>query len=402
MKAQIVLACVALLAFGLLSLAEAPVLPQGIIPVPEEPSIVVAIKADQTTYAPGDPLKLTFTLSRDAYVYLYNLTADGKVKLIVPNRFLQDPWFPAGTHTLPTRGWVLRVTEPEGIEYLQLVASAEALPFYQAKAFETDAFLMYVNPAAFAAQITALLPGTWGTAWTFYRVHRPRATLSVITAPSGASVWVGGVYLGRTPLSAVISPGRVRVRVEKEGYEARSLDLSVADGEELTLSLTLAAARPSLWGPVPSPSWAGESPPLGVGLAVGITSLSIAVDFWGERLGLGVSLRPAPPRPDLTQPGPGGWYPWGPEIEGYFAGWLSLGPGGGLLLAGLSVQEMAWIPAWSPGATLAPLLDIEPETRAQVRLTWGIGLGVSGAGWRAYLLWHCRRNIVVGLTLGPW
>ncbi len=322
MKAQIVLACVALLAFGLLSLAEAPVLPQGIIPVPEEPSIVVALKADQTTYAPGDPLKLTFTLSRDAYVYLYNLTADGKVKLVVPNRFLQDPWFPAGTHTLPTRGWVLRATEPEGIEYLQLVASAEALPFYQAKTFETDAFLMYVNPAAFAAQITALLPGTWGTAWTFYRVHRPRATLSVITAPSGASVWVGGVYLGRTPLSAVISPGRVRVRVEKEGYEVRSLDLSVADGEELTLSLTLAAARPSTWGTVSSPSWAGEGefPPLGVGLAVGITSLSIAVDFWGERLGLGVSLRPAPPRPDLTQPGPGGWHPWGPEIEGYLAG----------------------------------------------------------------------------------
>ncbi len=383
---------------------ETPVVPQGIIPVPVEPGIVVSLSTDRATYAPGDAMKLTFTLSRDAHVYLYNLTADGKVKLLVPNRFLQDPRFPAGKHTLPTTGWILRVTEPEGIEHLQLVATEHPLSFYEAKAFEREAFLLFADPAGFATQLQTLLVGRWGTAWTRFRVHRPRATLAVTTSPGGAAVWVGGTYLGTSPLSAVISPGRVRVRVEKEGYETRSLDLTVGDGEEVSLVVTLSRARPSLWPPVPPspPSMEGELPALGVGLAVGITSLSIAADLWVEWLGLGVSLRPGPPLPDLSLPGPGGWYPWGPEIEGYFAGWLSLGPVGGLVLAGLSVQEMAWIPAWSPSAALVPMLEIEPETRAEVRFTWGVGLGVNGAGWRAYLLWHCRRNVVLGLTLGPW
>jgi len=393
---------VALVALGLPSLGEAPVLPQGIIPVPEEPPIVVSIKADKTTYAPGDALTLTFTLSRDAYVYLYNLTPDGKVKLLVPNRFLQDPWFPAGAHTLPTRGWVLRVTEPEGIEYLQLVASAKALSFYEANAFEADAFLMYANPVSFVSQVTALLPGMWGTAWTSYRVHRPRATLSVITSPSGASVWVGGAYLGRTPLSAAIAPGKVRVRVEKEGYEARSLDLSVADGEELTLSLTLAAARPSLWAPGPRPLWAvaGELPPLGVGLAFGIDSL--AAELWLDVVGLGCAFRPGPSSPELTLPGPGGFVPVGPEVEGYLAMWLPLGRVGIVLVGGLSFQEMAWMPAWSPSTAVRPLVEVEPETELEVELAVGAGLGVRGSGWRAYLVWHCRRSIVLGFTLGAW
>lgn len=392
----LLLCCVLALGQG-----EAPVLPTGIVPVPVEPGIVVTLRTDRAVYAPGDSLKLTFTLSHGAYVYLYNLTADGRVKLLVPNRFLQDPRFPAGEHALPTRGWVLRVTEPEGVEYLQLVATERPLAFYEAKAFEEEAFLLFADPAAFATRLQAMLAGRWGTAWTRFRVHQPRATLAVNTSPSGAAVWVGGRYVGTSPVSTVVAPGRVRVLVEKEGHETRSLDLTLGDREEVTLAVTLSRARPALWPPaVPLPRPATEPlPSLGVGLAVGLDSL--AGDLWLGGLGFGGSFRPAPPRPDLTLPGPGGWVPWGPEVEVYLAGWLPLARAGGFVLAGLSAQEMAWVPAWAPAAALLPMVDVEPETATEVRLTWGVGLGASGDGWRAYVLWHSRRALVVGFTVIP-
>ncbi len=390
------------LAVGVLSLGQggAPVLPQGLIPVPAEPGIVVSLQTDKATYVPGEALRLTFTLSREAHVYLYNLTSDGKVKLLVPNRFLPEPRFPAGKHTLPTPGWVLRVTEPEGIEHLQLLATDRPLSFYEAKEFEKTAFLSFADPAAFARRLLGSVGETWGAAWTRFRVHRPKATLAVTTAPPGAGVWVGGIYVGTSPLSTVIAPGRVRVRVEKEGYEAKAVDLTVADGEEVSLAVVLSRARPVPWAPPARPA-DGELPPLGVGLAAGLTSVSLAADLWFLGLGFGVSFRPAPPFPDPAAPGLGGWFPWSPEVEGYLALWLPLGRAGVVGLLGLSFQEMAWVPSWTPSGALVPLLEVEPETRTEVRLTGGIGFGVAGSGWRAYLLAHSRRGLVLGLTLTP-
>ncbi|MFH1609797.1 MAG: DUF4384 domain-containing protein, partial [Candidatus Bipolaricaulota bacterium] len=388
---------------GVLGLAQGgePVLPKGIIPVPAEPGIVVTLKADKATYAPGDKLQLAFTLSRDAHVYLYNLTADGKIELLVPNRFLQDPRFAAGNHALPTKGWVLRVTEPEGIEYLQLVATEGPLSFYEAKAFEKEAFLLFADPAAFAARIQGVLAGSWGTAWARFRVHQPTAALTVNTSPAGASVWADGSYLGTSPVVAVVAPGKLKVRVEKEGYETRSLDLTLGDGEEVTLAVTLSRARPSLWPPtVPTPrAPAGPPPPIGFGLAVGLDSL--AGDLWVGGLGFGLSLRMPPPRPDLTLPGPGGLVPWGPEVEFYLGGWVQGKAVGLLLLAGFSCQEMAWIPAWTPLGAVVPMVDVEPETETKFRFTWGVGLGASGSGWRAYLAWHSRRGPILGFTVTP-
>lgn len=375
-------------------------LPTGVIPVPAEPGIVVTLKADKATYAPGDALELVFTLSHEAYVYLYNLTADGRVKLLVPNRFLQDPRFPAGNHTLPTKGWVLRVTEPEGIEYLQLVATDQPLSFYEAEAFEKEAFLLFADPAAFAQRLKDLLVGSWGTAWTRFRVYQPKAALTVNTSPAGASVWADGRYLGTSPFSAVVAPGRLKIRVEKEGYETWSLDLTVGDGEEVTLAVTLSRARPSLWPPTTPAPQPGPTIPGRLGITLGVGSPG--VELWLGNIGFGISATSPPPRPDLTVPGPGGWFPWGPEVEAYLAGWLQGKALGLVVLGGVSAQEMAWIPAWMPAGALLPMVDVEPETSTEVRFTWGVGLGASGDGWRVYLAWHSRRGLVLGFAFGPW
>ncbi|QAA76236.1 MAG: hypothetical protein BIP78_0470 [Candidatus Bipolaricaulis sibiricus] len=390
-----------LLAAGGLAAEEAkPVLPAGLIPTPDKPGIVLSLKTDKGVYAPGEALRLTFTLPRPAYVYVYNLTSAGRVQLIVPNRFLQDSFFPAGTHTLPTRGWVLRLTEPEGVEYLQLVASETPLSFYEAKGFEKDAFLVFTQPAAFAGTIQGLLGGNWGAVWTAYRVYKPKAYVSVTTVPPGAAVSVDGQAVGLSPVSTVVSPGRIRVQASRAGYETRSVQLTVTDGEEVHLSLTLSPSRPA-WPPLrPTLPPSGGAPQIDVDASVGVAvgADSIALDLWVAGLGFGASVRPAPPRPDLTQPGPGGEYPWGPEVEAYLALWVPFGRGGALLLGGLSAQDMAWIPAWSPAA-VRPQVVVEPEVWSQYRVTFGVGIGIVGDGWRGHVLWHNRRGPVLGFVL---
>lgn len=388
---------------------KAPVVPAGLIPTPERPGIVLSLKTDKGSYAPGEALKVTFTLPRPAHVYLYNLRADGKVQLLVPNRFLQETYFPAGTHTLPTRGWVLRVTEPEGVEYLQLLASDKPLSFYDAKAFERDAFLLFAQPVQFAATLRGLLGETWGAAWTSYRVHKPKAHLTVVTTPPGALVTVGGRAVGTTPVSTVVAPGRHRVEISLAGYESRSVNLTAADGEEIQLQVSLTPARsprPTRPTPAPSdrplapvePTLPGGEPPgvtLGVGFAAGLDSL--ALEFWLGGIGLGVSARPAPPRPDPASPGPGGEFPTGPEIEGYLSFWVPLGRVGPVFLLGLSGQEVAWFPGWAPTA-VTPQVVVEPETWMKPRATFGIGLGLSGNGWRVQVLLHNRRGAVLGFV----
>ncbi len=393
----------ALLAFvlgaGMLAAEEAkPVVPAGLIPTPDKPGIVLSLRTDKAVYAPGETLKLTFTLPRPAHVYLYNLTSAGKVQFIVPNRFLQDTYFPAGTHTLPTRGWVLRVTEPEGVEYLQLVASEAPISFYEAKAFEKDAFLVFAQPAALAGTIQGLLGGNWGAVWAAYRVYWPKAYVSVTTVPPGATVSVDGKTVGTSPVSTVVSPGRIRVQASRAGYETRSVQLTVTDGEEVHLSLTLSPSRPPLRPSLPPPArWPEIDVEASVGLAVGVDS--VALDLWVAGLGFGASVRPGPPRPDLTLPGPGGEYPWGPELEAYLALWVPFGRVGAVVLGGISAQDMAWIPAWSPPAAVQPQVVVEPEVWSQYRVTFGAGLGIASEGWRGHLLWHNRRGLVLGFVL---
>lgn len=374
----------------------APVVPAGLIPTPERPGIVLSLRTDRGSYAPGETLKVTFTLPRPAHVYLYNLTTGGKVQLLVPNRFLQETHFPAGTHTLPTRGWVLRVTEPEGVEYLQLLATDKPLSFYDAKAFERDAFLVFSQPAQFAEMLRGLLGETWGGAWTSYRVYRPKARLTVLTTPPGAVVTAGGRVLGTAPVSAEISPGRSTVEISLPGYETRVLSLTAADGEDIELRVTLVPARTPSPGLPWDPGGTG-GPPVGVGLAAGRASL--ALELWVSRVGIGLAFSPAPPRPDPTLPGPGGEYPWGPEVEGYFSLWIPVGRAGPVVLLGLSGQEVAWLPGWAPTA-VAPQVAVEPETSLKPRVTFGIGLGLSAEGWRVQFLWHNRRGFVLGFVLG--
>ena len=362
--------------------------PLGIIPQPAEPEIRVTLSLDKEVYAPGEYLRLRFTLSREAYVYLYDVRPDGKVTLLVPNRFLQEPRFPAGEHVLPQAGWRLRVTEPEGREYMEIIATDRPLTFYEAKEFEQHPFLSFTDPAAFARKLQELLVGAWGAAWTGFLVHRPRATLRIDTDPPGALVWADGALLGTTPLTAEVTPGVISLRLEKLGYVGKGLSLTLADGDELELTVTLEEAPLFLREAMVLEGW-------GLGISLGLNSLG--VELWGEGLGLGLALRPAGEAPS-SGPGPGGWFPLGQEFELYVIGKLSFdGSELGLVgLVGIAVQEWAWYPPWYLQGLL-PLVEVEPETQVRTWPAFGLGLSLQRKAVGAYILWHFRRGLLLGM-----
>ncbi len=392
MKAKRMLVLLLAIVCGGVALADAP-LPKGLIPVPEEPQIQVSLRTSRTSYEPGGYLQMTFALNREAYVYVYNVTSAGKVQLLVPNVFLQEPHFPAGEHTLPKEGWRLRVTEPEGWEYLQIVATPVPLDFYEAKAFEERPFLEFADPEAFATRLKGLVGDTWGTAWAMYRVHVPRALVRVFSQPSGAEVIADGVRLGTTPLETTVRAGRTTVELRKPGYESKRVSLNLVDGEEADVVARLTPERPR------PPARVEVDLSLGLGFALGLSSLGL--ELWAPAVGAGVAAHLPPERPDLGAPGPGGTYPWGPEVELYLGGWVGVGDRAGLvLLGGLAVQEVVDLPPWDPQA-VRPAVVIEPDTRMVSYPAFGLGLGIAGDNLRGYLAWHNRRGIVLAATFMP-
>ncbi len=381
------------------------VVPTGLIPVPEEPEIAVELHTSRSTYAPGDYLEIKFSLSHDAYVYLYNVTSAGEVKLLVPNRFLQDPKFAAGEYTLPKEGWRLRVTEPEGTEYLQLVATSEPLGFYDAEAFTEQPFLEFAEPKAFADKLQELVGEPWGTAWRAFSVYRPRAVLRVDSVPPGAEVWVGGQRIGTTPFVGTVDAGRTTVEVRRDGYRTTRRTVDLADGDEAHLAMRLEIAPP----PTPPAFRPDVDVPVGVGFTLGVDpakpgmdGFSLGFEFWTEVLGLGFAIGWPPDRPDVEAPGDGGIFPWSPVFEFYGGGWLSLNDQLGVMLtAGLALQEMVELPPWTPQGVY-PAVVIEPETYWEVWPTFGAALGLSDEGWRLHAGWNTERGFTIGLTLTTW
>ncbi len=380
------------------------VLPMGLVPVPDDPGITVHLETPRVSYLPGELLEVKFSLSCQAYVYLYNVTSAGKVQLLVPNRFLQEPEFPAGEHRLPKEGWTLRLPDREGTEYLQLIATAAPLDFYEAERFKEQPFLEFADPEAFAGKLGELVGDVWGTAWAALEVYQPRATLRVDSRPSGAAVWVDGRKAGTTPLLDTVHAGITSVEVRLAGHETVRRRLDLEDGEEAHLVVELPPAQPPLRLPV----GAEDGVSVGLGFVGGVDplaqtpeGLSIGCEVWGEMLGLGMAVSWPPERPEVGAPGPGGEFPWGPKMEGYATGWLALRRDLGLLLTvGLAFQEMVDLPEWDPYAVY-PAVEIEPNTYWKVLPTFGAAVGVPVDGLRLYLGWNTSRGVTIGVTFIP-
>lgn len=106
--------------------------PQAIIiGPPPSPPFAGKIWVDQSAYREGDSIRIYFSVSRDAYVYIIDLDTTGTTRLLLPNGYQPSNFMRAGTHSIPDGGYSLQVSGPPGTEYVQLIASSKPVPYLE-------------------------------------------------------------------------------------------------------------------------------------------------------------------------------------------------------------------------------------------------------------------------------
>lgn len=434
-------------------------IPQVVILPPAEGELDVQIWTDFRLYTPGEPLRIHLRLSRDAYVYVYNVNPAGRVRLLFPNAFSPNPFLKAGEHVLPEGpDYSFVVEKLYGVETLQALALLKPLPLLEelsAQGLEEVPFpQLQGNAEELKPRVEKLIritvePDEWAADWIQFVVGPAVAHLRVTTDPPGARVLLNGKEMGTTPLTLDLEPGQFILVLRKEGYRPwlKSVQLGNGSFREFSVALEPEAALqppppPPTEGagaveppphPRPQPEPEGEEelgPPLrlldfafglNAGLNVeGVLSLGAELGLLrGLILGGSVSFTADEDIPEYFDLGaPAEFedeevYNWGPETEAYLKLSLPLGETGlyAQLAGGIAVQERVHIavpggvvivPGLFAAATGAPLVEILPngyrETVSYLTVYGGIALALSEEGVLG-VGYHTRRGWVVGLLL---
>jgi len=172
--APIVILVVTLAAAAVLANGEGTPSPLGITPGPIPSTLTVSVWTDKTTYALGETVRVYFSVSQQAYVYLYDQQPDGVVRLVFPNAYSQANFVGAGTHSLPDAAYQFTVTPPTGTERLQIFASLAPLalvPNAYGEPFPEVATNPDAARGAIQPHILGIVPTpTWTTAWTSFLI----------------------------------------------------------------------------------------------------------------------------------------------------------------------------------------------------------------------------------------
>jgi hypothetical protein len=187
-------------------------------------------KGEGSVYHPGDDMKIYFEASRDCYLVIYNIDTRGYVHLLYPVDS-KDDFFVEGqrVYRIPDRfdDYGLTVDGPEGMEYLQAVASFEQpdLPNFPGEyeyegevyAYRLDEedpfeFMSDVNgeiaPSDYASDVCVFSVEYEHPRWYYHPdvvyVDRPVDLYwggVYLDYPWGVEVWIDGVYYGITPIT---------------------------------------------------------------------------------------------------------------------------------------------------------------------------------------------------------
>jgi hypothetical protein len=153
-------------------------------PVPSDLQVTLELdrRGSNPIYRPGEPIRLTLSTNRDAYVYLFSIQADGRTHLILPNPFSGgEEFLRAGeVRTFPPPGASYRLTiaPPFGQAQVLAVASPRPLNFQEIVAFEESGSFARVqvegsrlgDAIARAILVEKIPAREWATTTRFYRV----------------------------------------------------------------------------------------------------------------------------------------------------------------------------------------------------------------------------------------
>ncbi len=204
-----------------------------------------------TTYAPGERIKISFQVSRDSFVTLYNYDTEGRVKIIFPNQYSPHNFVRTGQiHSV--EGLIDPHTRP-GIEYVQGFATTRPILLSNrekdliSKEFMPEVSKDFKNFTKIIKGIIIPLPPTSWTSsnilsYTVRSITPPTSygRIVVTSKPQGAKVYLDNVYRGMTPLSLDrVTADQHQIKLVMAGYQDWSSYVSVSPSRTTTVSADL-------------------------------------------------------------------------------------------------------------------------------------------------------------------
>lgn len=223
------------------SLAAPVISAQSIIVNPKKPTLQVQVSLDKPSsgsniaqYRIGDSIRISAKVNRDAYVYLFNVNAAGKVHQILPNQIGGNNYVRAGnTVSFPatTDQFTFDIAGPVGLNKVLALASSTKLDLSSLSKFQSSqAQFATVKPKgqerlaqALSIVVNPVPQTSWVTSTALFtvvpKVPVRKGHLFVGTNAPNSTVILNGRNLGnanRTFLN--IAPGKYPIRVRAKGF----------------------------------------------------------------------------------------------------------------------------------------------------------------------------------------
>ncbi|MFC2079602.1 DUF4384 domain-containing protein, partial [Candidatus Bipolaricaulota bacterium] len=116
-------------AFAVASPVVAQTFPLGLLPASPDSSepLDAYVWTMESRFEVGDPVEIHLAVSREAFVYLFDLQPDGLVRMLFPNAYSLNNYLSTST-IIPDGNYELIALPPIGIEELLVFASTHPLP----------------------------------------------------------------------------------------------------------------------------------------------------------------------------------------------------------------------------------------------------------------------------------
>jgi len=131
---------------------------QAVVSAAPRPDLNAELSLPKSVYQVDETIVITITLNRAATVYLCDVSPDGTVLLLYPNKVHSNSQIAAGEHQIPVEGapYHFRISEPTGTERLYLFAATGPIPGFPTSFTETFATLSD-DPTTFRDGILATM-----------------------------------------------------------------------------------------------------------------------------------------------------------------------------------------------------------------------------------------------------
>lgn len=393
---------------------------------PAEAALSIKVWLEKDSYEIGERLGINFIISRDCYVYIYDISSQGRATLLLPNAFRKNNLLEAGHYTLPDDRYSLVAEGQPGLEYIQAIASVKPISVLvapQSAYKETNFATVGTDAGELKVEVEKgvenLPPREWAADWTSFRLLPPGLAWVVIDSePRGVEARINGELVGSTPLAASTEPGFSRIVLRKEGYGIWSERIYLERNEVAEIEAHLEKATPST--SMMPPASMPQTPSREVsGKPLAALEFNLGID--GESLGAEVGLRgglrvgtaarfTGDPVPDYYEVPPPA-KPWpdaevyndGPETEFYLKLAAPLGERLALVIGGgLAVQEQVHIATPESQGVLPLDIAVKPNGYKAARnyLTVFGGFLLKFEPFFLELDCHNRRGWAMGIGIG--